>query len=125
MGSLLFGSFVLAVIWVIRIVFEYIEKKIKGNGDRPVPGAVKWILTCCRCYIDCCHRFVKYVNTNAYCQVALTGESFCVAAMNGFICILKNSGAFIITAGIGGLFNLMGKLTVCVINMVIAWIILD
>ena len=28
MGSLLFGSFVLAVVWFIRAIFEYIQKKI-------------------------------------------------------------------------------------------------
>ena len=48
-----------------------------------------------------------------------------MAAMNGFILILKNTGAFVITGGIGGLFNLIGKLTVCVLNMLIAWVILD
>ena len=36
LGSLLFGSFVLALIWMIRIIFEYIEKKIRSmNGDQP------------------------------------------------------------------------------------------
>ena len=62
---------------------------------------------------------------NAYCQVALTGESFCMAAMNGFILILKNSACFVFTGGLGSLFNLIGKLLVCVINMIFAWIILD
>ena len=126
MGSLLFGSFILALIWTIRAIFEYINKKIRSaNGDRPIPRPVEWLLTCCRCCIDCCHRFIKYVNMNAYCQVALTGESFCIAAMNGFILILKNSAAFIFTGGLGGFFNLIGKLTVCVLNMIIAYIVLD
>ena len=80
---------------------------------------------CCRCCIDCCHRFIKYVNLNAYCQVALTGESFCLAAMNGFILILKNGACFVFTGGLGGLFNLIGKLTVCVANVVVAYILLD
>ena len=126
MGSLLFGSFILALIWTIRAIFEYLNRKIKSSfGDRPIPRPVSWMLTCCRCCIDCCHRFIKYVNMNAYCQVALTGESFCVAAMNGFILILKNSAAFIFTGGLGGFFNLIGKLLVCVLNMIIAYIILD
>ena len=41
MGSLLFGALVLAIIWMIRIVFEYVQKKIEGvNGDRPLPRPV-------------------------------------------------------------------------------------
>jgi len=126
MGSLLFGSFILALVWMIRAVFEYLNKKIQSaNGDRPMPRPVQWLLGCCRCCLACCHRFVKYVNMNAYCQVALTGESFCMAAMNGFILILKNSAAFIFTGGLGGFFNLIGKLTVCVLNVLIAYLILD
>lgn len=126
MGSILFGSFILAVIWTIRVIFEYMEKKIRSfNGDRPMPKPVEWLLCACRCCINCCHRFIKYVNMNAYCQVALTGECFCMAAMNGFILILKNSGAFIFTGGLGAFFNLIGKLTVCVLNMIIAYILLD
>ena len=126
MGSILFGSFILAVVWFIRTIFEYIYKKIKSaNGDRPLPRVVEWLVTCLRCCLDCCHRFIKYVNMNAYCQVALTGEGFCMAAMNGFCLILKNSAAFIFTGGLGGFFNLIGKLTVCVLNMIIAWCILD
>ena len=49
----------------------------------------------------------------------------CIAAMNGFIFILKNSAAFVFTGGLGGFFNLIGKLTVCVANMIIAWVVLD
>lgn len=62
---------------------------------------------------------------NAYCQVALTGESFCMAAMNGFILILKNGACFVFTGGLGGFFNLIGKLLVCIVNMIIAYLLLD
>mmetsp|Transcript_23367 Transcript_23367/g.31303 ORF Transcript_23367/g.31303 Transcript_23367/m.31303 type:complete len:149 (+) Transcript_23367:1561-2007(+) len=45
--------------------------------------------------------------------------------MNGFILILKNGASFVFTGGLGGFFNLIGKLTVCVLNMIIAWVLLD
>jgi len=44
--------------------------------------------------------------------------------MNGFILILKNYACFIFTGGLGGLFNLIGKLTVCTANMGIAYVII-
>ena len=78
-------------------------------------------MNCIRCALDCCHRFVKYVNENAYCQVVLTGESFCTAAVNGFLLILKHTASFAFTRGIGGIFNLLGKLTISVINACIAY----
>ena len=124
MGSLLFGSFIIAIVWVVRIIFEYIERKIQSNNGQMAP-ALQWVLKATRCCLDCCHRFIKYVNKNAYCQVALTGESFCVAAVNGFLLILKHSMTFAFTSGIGGIFNLLGKLTVCIINVIVGYFLLD
>jgi hypothetical protein len=69
MGSLMFGSFLIACIWIIRIIFEYIDKKMKASvdTDSQMAAPLKCISKCCRCYLDCCHRFVKYINKNAYC----------------------------------------------------------
>ena len=126
MGSLLFGSLIIAIVWTIRTIFEYINKKIQAQAatGQPIPAPVQALLKCCRCCLDCCHRFIKYVNLNAYCQVALTGESFCMAAINGFVLILKNSASFIFTGGLGALFNFIGKLFVCILNTFIAYLLL-
>lgn len=88
-----------------------------GAGVAPV----RYLMNCVRCALDCCHRFVKYINENAYCQVVLTGESFCTAAVNGFLLILKHTATFAFTRGIGGIFNLLGKLTISVLNCGIAY----
>lgn len=83
---------------------------------------VKCITTCCRCYLDCFHRFVKFLNDNAYCQVALSSENFCTSAIAAFTLALKNAGTFIITNGIGGMIRLLGKFTICVANTFVAYI---
>lgn len=75
--------------------------------------------------MDCCHRFIKYVNKNAYCQVALTGENFCTAAINGFLLILKHSMTFMFTAGLGGIFNMIGKGAVAIVNVIAAFLVLQ
>lgn len=63
-GSLLFGSFILAVVWVIRIIFEYIQEQLeKSSGESQ---AVKLIGACVSCCLDCFHRFIKFLNENAY-----------------------------------------------------------
>lgn len=51
----------------------------------------------------------------------LTGENFCTAAVNGFLLIMKHTATFAFTRGIGGIFNLLGKLTVSVLNCLIAY----
>ena len=54
----------------------------------------------------------------------MTGENFCLAAMSGFCLILKHSGSFLFTLGIGSIFNILGKLTVCVGNVTVAYCIM-
>jgi hypothetical protein len=124
LGSILFGSFIIAVVWTIRIIFEYIERKMKQNNGQMAP-ALQWVLKGIRCCLDCCHRFIKYVNKNAYCQVALTGENFCTAAINGFLLILKHSMTFTFTAGLGGIFNLLGRLSVSIVNVIVGFFVLQ
>merc|ERR1712166_1567894 len=107
LGSLAFGSFLIALVIVIRLIFEYIDKKMQGAGDAGVMAApVKCLMGCIRCCLDCCHRFVKYINKNAYCQVVLTGESFCIAALNGFV------------------FTFIGKMSIAIGNTIISYFVL-
>jgi len=125
LGSLAFGSFLIALVIVIRLIFEYIDKKMQGAGDAGVMAApVKCLMGCIRCCLDCCHRFVKYINKNAYCQVVLTGESFCIAALNGFLLILKHSVTFAFTSGVGFVFTFIGKMSIAIGNTIIAYFVL-
>lgn len=123
-GSVLFGSFLIAIVWTIRAIFEYIDKKMKDANLGTAVPVVKTLMNCIRCCLDCCHRFIKYINENAYCQVVLTGENFCTAAVNGFLLLMKHSATFAFTRGIGGIFNLLGKLTVSVLNCIIAYLLI-
>lgn len=123
LGSLLFGSFLIALVWIVRIVYEYIERKIKAEGANIAPP-IAFLLKIFKCCLDCCNRFVKYINQNAYCQVVLTGEPFCIAAVSGFLLILKHAATFGFTKGVGGLFNMLGKLVVSVGNVTICYFIL-
>jgi len=122
LGSVLFGSFLLALIWFIRIIFEYIAKKLQRDGDDPMAQAVKCVVCVVRCCLDCFNRFIKYLNATAYCQIAITGENFCTAAMNGAILYLKNGTTFSISAGLVWIFNILGKLTISTVNCIFAYL---
>lgn len=66
-GSILFGSFIIAVVCMIRAIFEYIDNKMKNSNGGAAAAPARWLMNCIRCCLDCCHRFVKYINENAYC----------------------------------------------------------
>ena len=61
------------------------------------------------CCVDCIERFIKYLNKNAYIQVALHSTSFCVSAKEAFFLILRNAGRFLTLGSIGHIFQLLGK----------------
>ena len=87
-GSLAFGSLIIALIQIIRAALEYIEYKLKQGPD---PGpVVKFILKCMRCCFWCLEKFMKFLNKNAYIEVAVYGKNFCVSAKNAFFLLMRN-----------------------------------
>jgi hypothetical protein len=65
LGSLAMGSFLIAVVTMIRVVFEYIAKKYEAmaGGDSVLYKAA----TCCvRCVLWCLDSYIKFLNKNAY-----------------------------------------------------------
>jgi len=64
-GSIAFGSFIIAVVTFIRIVFEYLCKQYEavGNKENPVYKAVS---CCIRYYLWCLDKYVKFITKNAF-----------------------------------------------------------
>jgi hypothetical protein len=122
-GSLAFGAFILAVVWIIRVLFEMLDKQAKKLKDSS--AVARCVLACTRCCLDCFHRFIKFVNENAYIQVALTGENFCTSAMQAFVLALKNAASFFITNGIGALIYFLGKTCISITNTAIGYMLIS
>jgi choline transporter-like protein 2/4/5 len=121
-GSLAFGSFILAVIWIIRITFEIVDQAVKDqSGDN---ATIKIVMNIVRCCLDCFNRFIKFLNENAYIQLALLGENFCSSAQVAFVLALKNSTQFLITNGVGSLIYLLGKCTISISNTLIGYLLI-
>jgi len=74
-GSIAFGSLILAIIQFIRLVLAYVQAKTK-NLQGKEGKIIKFVLGCLQCYMACFERFVKFLNKNAYIQIALTGKNF-------------------------------------------------
>ena len=110
-GSIAFGSFIIALVTFIRVVFEYLNKKYEamGNKDNMVYKAVS---CCMRCVLWCLDKYVKFITKNAYIQIALHSESFCTSAWNSFWLILRHAGRFGAAEMIGFIMMILGKATI-------------
>jgi solute carrier family 44 (choline transporter-like protein), member 2/4/5 len=109
LGSIAFGSLILAIVWAIKYILMYIQGKIKQTGASQNSKVVEWILRILTCYVLCFERFIKFLNKNAYIQVALNATSFCASARNAFFLILRNASRFLAVGSIGAVFMFLGK----------------
>jgi hypothetical protein len=91
------------------------------SGDS---APIKCFANCCRCCLSCCHSFVKFLNMNAYVQVALTGENFCQSAVIGAVLALKHAATFVITQGVGSFISFLGKIVIAGVNTLIGYVII-
>jgi len=108
---------------MIRIVLAYMQaqaQKLAGKQGK----AIQFALSCLQCYVACFERFIKFLNKNAYIQIALTGKSFCGAAKDAFFLILRNPLRFGLVSGIGGIFVFFGKVFVAAITALIGFLVI-
>eukprot|EP00045_Choanoeca_perplexa_P009111 m.85985 g.85985 ORF g.85985 m.85985 type:complete len:648 (+) comp14756_c0_seq1:48-1991(+) len=80
LGSVAFGSLIIAIIQLIRAVLYYIKERTKGS-ENPV---VKVVIRCCMCCFWCLEKFFEFINKNAYIEIAIRGYSFCGATARVF-----------------------------------------
>lgn len=122
LGSLAFGSFLLATVRFIKWYLLYLEKHVYKAGLEN--KFVKILCKCVQCYIVCLERFIKFIDKNAYIQIALTGNSFCVSAKNGFILIIENAARFAALGSLGEIFTFLGKVFITVISSFFGYLII-
>nr|XP_020647233.1 choline transporter-like protein 2 isoform X1 [Pogona vitticeps] len=85
-GSLAFGSLILAVVQIIRVLLEYLDHRLKAAENR----FAKFLLTCLKCCFWCLEKFIKFLNRNAYIMIAIYGTNFCTSARNAFLLLMRN-----------------------------------
>lgn len=113
LGSIAFGSFLIAVVTMLRVICEYIIYQYEKAGGADKDNAIWKVIKCCvrgalKC-LDCC---VKFINKNAYIQIALHNSNFCTAAKESFYLNLRNGGRFSAVAMIGSILSVLGKGTI-------------
>lgn len=58
-GSILFGSFLVALVYFIRVVFEYIHQKMKKAAEAGgLPSAVDCLMNAVKYCLVCCQKFI-------------------------------------------------------------------
>lgn len=113
-GSIALGSFIIAVIQMIRLIFYTMAEKAKRmSGENQV---VKAVICVADCMLKCIEKICDYIQKSAYAYMAVSGDSFCTSAWNGFLLQLKHALKFSWANFLASMFILIGKIAIVVIN---------
>ncbi|XP_066258139.1 choline transporter-like 2 isoform X2 [Euwallacea similis] len=86
LGTLAFGSLIIAICRMIRVCLEYVDHKLKKYDN----AFTKAILCCLKCFFWCLEKFIKFINKNAYIMCAIHGKNFCASAKDAFMLLMRN-----------------------------------
>ncbi|KAK6180571.1 hypothetical protein SNE40_012702 [Patella caerulea] len=86
LGSIALGSLLIALVQFVRLIVSFIDGRLRGK-ENPVAQVLLKMLSCC---LWCFEKFLKFLNANAYIEIAIHGYSFCKAAKSAMSVIIKN-----------------------------------
>ncbi|KAK3770327.1 hypothetical protein RRG08_029980 [Elysia crispata] len=92
LGSVAFGSLIIALVALVRLILSFIQNRLSGSKNT----VAKYILKCLTCCLWCFEQILKFLTANAYIQIAINGYSFCKAARTAFMVVVSN--ALLVTA---------------------------
>ncbi|XP_017571225.1 choline transporter-like protein 2 isoform X3 [Pygocentrus nattereri] len=107
-GSLAFGSLILSIIQVIRVILEYLEQKLKVAENR----VAKFFLTCLKCCFWCLEKCIRFLNRNAYIMIAIYGKNFCTSAKDAFFLLMRNIVRVAVLDKVTDFLLFLGKLLI-------------
>jgi choline transporter-like protein 2/4/5 len=119
-GTIAFGSFIIAVIEFAQAVIEYIKRKYLEENS-----CLKCLASYIQCCLECFKRIMEFISRMAYIVTACKGNCFCVAAWQAFNFILDNAGQVAAVSWISIYLMFMGKAVIVLGTGVVCWLIAD
>merc|ERR1719424_2804000 len=114
------GSFLIALVQFIRYALMYFEKQANAAKNKLAALVMKIV----QCLLWCLEKCIKFINRNAYIQIALTGKPFCTSAMAGITLFARNFVRFAWVSAMGGAVNFIGLAFIVVSTAVAGYFIL-
>eukprot|EP00808_Paulinella_micropora_P024157 g61490.t1 len=120
LGSVAFGSFIIAVIQFARAVVHYMQAKAEQLNPGGIQRAIFCMIGCCLYCVECC---CDKISKNGFVWVSIWGEDFMTAACSAFKLVWANLLRIAALNLVGDYILLMGKFMVSVATAGISAII--
>ncbi|XP_057374152.1 choline transporter-like protein 1 isoform X2 [Daphnia carinata] len=108
LGSLAFGSLLIALMKLVRMLFNYLERKLR-NSNTSCFGLVTCLTCFCKCCLYCFEKFLQGLCSNAFIEIAIYGENFCWSAGRAFKMLSNNALRVIAINSVGDFILFLGK----------------
>lgn len=108
LGSLAVGSFTIAVVRLAKLALGALAAHAKGSGNKVMECVAKSL----GCIIECFQNCMEFLNKNAYIDIAINSNNFCMAARHSFDFMLRNAGEIVVLNGSCLVFQVIGVLSV-------------
>ncbi|PIK45519.1 hypothetical protein BSL78_17623 [Apostichopus japonicus] len=87
LGSIAFGSLVISLVMVVRLILGFIQTRLQGSQNK----IAQYTLRCLQCCMWLFEKILRFINRNAYIEIAIYGHSFCKSAQRAFTVIVSNA----------------------------------
>jgi hypothetical protein len=112
LGSLAFGSLIIAIVQLIRLILVELQRRVKGTGNK----WAEYLLCCLQCCFRCIEKILKMLTKNAYVEIAVYGYSFCTAARMAVQLIAANAVRMVVLNKVSNFLIFIGKLAIVFIT---------
>lgn len=113
-GSLAFGALLLAIVQFLQMMVEVVKRQAEAQGQSN--KCFEYVIKCLECFLACVECIVKFINTQAYIQIAIRGKNFCYAAKDGFELAWSNALRYTVVGGVGAIIMFLGKLMIAALT---------
>jgi len=121
LGSIAFGSFLIAATDALRLIMSVIAKQATASGN--TVGAC--VAKCCTCCLTCFRKFLEYINKNAYIDIAIRSSNFIPAAVHTFEFIASEAAGIAILNGACTVAQVGGVLSITSLGGYLAFLCID
>lgn len=121
-GTIAFGSFIIAILDIIRFLFEFFaEQMIKASGENCL---IICLVSVASCLLACIENCVDYINRSAYAFIAISGQDFIGGAKDGLLLNLKHGLEFAWAMTLAYGFVWLGKIALLTLNLYTGYLML-
>ena len=96
------------------MMVEVVKRQAEAQGQSN--KCFEYVIKCLECFLACVECIVKFINTQAYIQIAIRGKNFCYAAKDGFELAWSNALRYTVVGGVGAIIMFLGKLMIAALT---------